>query len=158
MPSSREDMEKRRLGIVEILKGDKPVREQKEIVERLLEMGIPATQSSVSRDLADIGAFRIHGRWILPTMDEGVVFEKVAKHVKEVRPAGPHLTLLVTEPGAGALVAQAIQEARWDEIEGTVAGLNSVLILTREALFQKFLLQRLQVYLRDNGVEDKGKP
>ncbi len=78
--------------------------------------------------------------------------------MKEVRPAGPHLTLLVTEPGAGALVAQAIEESRWDEVVGTVAGLNSVLILTRGALFQKLLLQRLQVYLRDNGVEDKGKP
>jgi len=158
MPSSREDMEKRRLGIVKILKGGEPVGQQKEIVEKLREMGIPATQSSVSRDLAEIGAFRINGRWVLTGMDEGVVFEKAAKHVKEVRPAGPHLTLLVTEPGAGALVAQAIEESKWDEIEGTVAGLNSVLILTRDALFQKLLLQRLQFYLRDNGVEDKGKP
>jgi len=144
MPSSREDMEKRRLGIVKILKGGEPVGQQKEIVEKLREMGIPATQSSVSRDLAEIGAFRINGRWVLTGM--------------EVRPAGPHLTLLVTEPGAGALVAQAIEESKWDEIEGTVAGLNSVLILTRDALFQKLLLQRLQFYLRDNGVEDKGKP
>src|SRR5688500_2169138 len=121
-------------------------------------MGIPATQSSVSRDLADIGAFRINDRWVLTGMDEGGVFEKAAKYVKEVRPAGPHLTLLATEPGAGTLVAQAIEESKWDEIVGTVGGLNSVLILTRDALFQKLLLKRLQVYLRDNGVEDEGKP
>ncbi|MEA2561412.1 MAG: transcriptional regulator of arginine metabolism [Acidobacteriota bacterium] len=159
MPSSREDMEKRRLGIVKILQGDEPVGQQKEIVEKLREMGISATQSSVSRDLTDLGAFRINDRWLLTGMDEGGVFEKVAKYVKDVRPAGPHLTLLVTEPGAGPLVAQAIEESKWDEIEGTVAGLNSVLIPTRDAMFQKLLLQRLQVYLRDNGVEeDKGKP
>ena len=158
MPSSREDMEKRRLGIVKILKDGEPVGQQKEIVEKLREMGIPATQSSVSRDLADIGAIRINGRWVLTGMDEGGVFENAAKYVKEVRPTGPYLTLLVTEPGAGVLLAHAIEQSKWDEIEGTVAGLNSVLILTRDAMFQKLFLQRLQVYLRDNGVEDKGKP
>ena len=158
MPSSREDMENRRLGIVKILKGAEPVSQQKEIVEKLREMGISATQSSVSRDLTDLKAFRMNGRWVLTGMDEGVVFEKAAKHVKEVRPAGPHLTLLATEPGAGTLVAQAIEESKWDEIVGTVAGLNSVLILTRDALYQKLLLRRLQIYLRDNGVEDEGKP
>ena len=40
MPSSRGDMEKRRLGIVKILKGGEPVGQQKEIVEMLREMGI----------------------------------------------------------------------------------------------------------------------
>ena len=83
------------------------------------------------------------------------MFERAAKYVTEVRFAGPHLMLLVTQPGAGALVAQAIEESRWEEVQGTVAGLNSVLVLTYDAFFQKILSIRLQGYLRDGGeIED----
>ena len=154
MPSSREMQERRRMAIVKLLKSDETINQQKDIVEKLREMGIPATQSSVSRDLAEIGAVRIEDRWVLTGLHDGGVFERAAKYVKAVKPAGPHLTLLVTEPGAGALVAQTIEEAQWDEVEGTVAGLNSVLILTHDAFFQKLLSYRLQGYLRDGGVED----
>lgn len=154
MPSSREVQERRRMAIVELLKSDETIKQQRDIVEKLREMGIPATQSSVSRDLAEIGAVRIEDRWVLSGMYGGGVFERAAKHVKAVKPAGPHLTLLVTEPGAGALVAQTLEEAQWDEVEGTVAGLNSVLVLTRDAFSQKLLSHRLQGCLRDGGAED----
>jgi len=154
MPSSREVQEKRRMGIMKILKGDEPVSQQKEIVQKLLEMGIPATQSSVSRDLAELGALRIHDQWMLTGLQDIGVFERVAKHVTEVRFAGANLTLLVTQPGAGALVAQAIEESEWDEVVGTVTGLNSVLVLTHDAFFQKLLSYRLQGYLRNDGIED----
>ncbi|MFL6199164.1 MAG: hypothetical protein ACJ76J_08310 [Thermoanaerobaculia bacterium] len=155
MPSSREVQERRRMGIVKILKGDEPVTQQKEIVQKLLEMGIPATQSSVSRDLAELGALRINDQWMLTGLHDVGVFERAAKYVTQVKFAGPNLTLLVTQPGAGALVAQSIEESEWDEVEGTVAGLNSVLVLTHDAFFQKLLSMRLQGYLRNDGVDQQ---
>jgi len=138
------------MAIIKIIKAGEPIAEQKEIVKKLLEMGIQATQSSVSRDLAELGCMRIDGQWILGQHDIGV-FERAAKYVTEVKFAGPHLMLLVTQPGAGALVAQAIEESQWEEVEGTVAGLNSVLVLTSDAFFQKILSIRLQGYLRAGG-------
>lgn len=153
MPSDREVQDRRRVAILKILKSDEVITQQKEIVEKLKEMGIPATQSSVSRDLSEIGAVRIRGQWMLIGVHDVGVFERVAKHVTEVRFAGPHLMLLKTQPGAGALVAQALDESEWDEIEGTVAGLNSVLILTHDAFFQKIVNVRLQGYLRDSVKE-----
>ncbi len=152
MPSDREVQDKRRLAILKILKGEEPVTQQKELVEKLKEMGIPATQSSVSRDLSEIGAVRIRGEWMLMGIHDVGVFERVAKHVTEVRFAGPNLILLKTQPGAGALVSQALDESEWDEVEGTVAGLNSVLILTHDAFFQKLVHMRLQGYLRDGDA------
>ena len=152
MPSDREVQEKRKLAILKILKSDEVITQQKEIVQKLHEMGIPATQSSVSRDLSDIGAVRIRGQWMLVGIHDVGVFEKVAKHVTEVRFAGPNLMLLKTQPGAGALVSQALDESEWDEVEGTVAGLNSVLILTHDAFFQKIVNIRLQGYLRDGDA------
>ncbi|MFP5287944.1 MAG: hypothetical protein ACLGI9_19565 [Thermoanaerobaculia bacterium] len=153
MPSDREVQDQRRVAIMKILKGDEPITQQKDLVEKLKAMGIPATQSSVSRDLSEIGAVRIRGQWMLIGVHDVGVFERVAKHVTEVRFAGPHLMLLKTQPGAGALVAQALDESEWDEIEGTVAGLNSVLILTHDAFFQKIVNVRLQGYLRDSVKE-----
>jgi len=152
MPSDREVQDKRRLAILKILKGDEPVTQQKELVEKLKEMGIPATQSSVSRDLSEIGAVRIRGQWMLMGIHDVGVFERVAKHVTEVRFAGPNIILVKTQPGAGALVSQALDESEWDEVEGTVAGLNSVLILTHDTFFQKLVHMRLQGYLRDGDV------
>ena len=152
MPSDREVQDRRRVAIMKILKGDEPITQQKELVEKLKAMGIPATQSSVSRDLSEIGAVRLRGQWMLIGVHDVGVFERVAKHVTEVRFAGPHLMLLKTQPGAGALVAQALDESEWDEIEGTVAGLNSVLILTHDAFFQKIVNLRLQGYLRDGDA------
>lgn len=153
MPTDRDVQEKRRLAILKILKSDEVFTQQKDIVEKLKGMGIPATQSSVSRDLAEIGAVRIRGEWMLVGVHDVGVFERVAKHVTEVRFAGPHLILLKTQPGAGALVAQALDESEWDEVEGTVAGLNSVLILTHDVFFQKIVNIRLQGYLRDTRNE-----
>jgi arginine repressor len=102
MPSDREAQEKRKLAILKISKSDEVITQQREIVQKLLEMGIPATQSSVSRDLSEIGAIRIRNQWMLVGIHDVGVFERVAKHVTEVRFAGPHLILLKTQPGAGA--------------------------------------------------------
>jgi len=161
MPSDREAQDRRRVAILKILKGDEPIMQQKDLVEKLKAMGIPATQSSVSRDLGEIGAVRIRGQWMVIGVHDVGVFERVASLVTEVRFAGPHLILLKTQPGAGALVAQALEESEWDEVEGTVAGLNSVLILTFDAFFQKIVNIRLQGYLRDSsneGEEDEDMP
>jgi transcriptional regulator of arginine metabolism len=158
MPSDRDVQDRRRVAILKILKGDEVITQQKEIVEKLKAMGIPATQSSVSRDLSEIGAIRIRGEWMVIGIHDVGVFERVAEHVTEVRFAGPHLILLKTQPGAGALVAQALEESEWDEVEGTVAGLNSVLILTHDAFFQKLVNMRLQGYLRDSSNEDGEEP
>lgn len=142
MPSSREVQEKRRQAIVEILR-DRSISQQRDLVRMLLDRGITATQSSVSRDLKEIGAVRAGERWRLPDWAEGSLFSKVVHYVLDVRTAGPHLTLIETAPGAGAVVAQAVNGSHWEEIVGMVEGAGSVLLLTEDALKQRLLLARL---------------
>lgn len=148
MPSSREIRDQRRAAILEILRGDQPVTQQREIVQRLQEKGIAATQSSVSRDLAELGAVRIGDEWRLPDWSADSPFSKVVDYVEEVKPAGPYSTLIKTLPGAGGVVAQAIDASPWDDVVGTVAGPNSVLVLTEDAFDQKLLFLRLERYLQ----------
>ena len=151
MPADREGQRQRREAIREILMGESQVEEQRELVEKLREKGIKATQSSVSRDLRDLGAVRSKGYYMIPSWadeeEEESPFRKVVDFIEEVKPAGPYQTLLITEAGAAGVVAQAIDAAEWEDIVGTLAGDNSVLILTENAFFQKLLFDRLRYYM-----------
>lgn len=160
MPSSREVQAQRRQAIVEILTGDEPVTEQRELVERLRERGIAATQSNISRDLKVLGAVRTRGRYEIPSWiedeeEEGVSpFRKAVPFVRRVRQAGPYQLLLITEPGAGRLVSQAILDSGWEDIVGTVDGDSSVLILTENFVFQRLVYERLKYLLTADGERE----
>ena len=152
MSTDRERQAQRRQAILEILAGAEPVSEQMGLVERLRARGIPATQSSISRDLKALGAVRFRGRYAIPSWskdEEGGVsaFRRVAPLCREVRPAGPYQTLVVTEPGAGRMVAQAITESAWENIVGTIDGDSAVLILTESFFFQRLVHERLKHFL-----------
>jgi transcriptional regulator of arginine metabolism len=155
VPSDRGTQHKRQQAIREILRGDQRVEQQKDLVALLRERGIRATQSSVSRDLRDLGAVRAKGYYEIPFWREreDSPFRKVVDFIRAVRTAGPYQTLLVTEPGAGGVVAQAIEEDGWEEdIVGTVAGPNSVLILTENFFYRNAVYERLKYYL---GLEEE---
>ena len=156
MSSDREIQARRRQAIVEILGQDRRVSEQKELVELLRARGISATQSSISRDLKVLGAVRTQGYYEIPSWtdeeeEEGVSpFRKVIPFVQAVKPAGPYQTLVVTEPGAGRVVAQAIAESEWEEVVGTIDGDSGVLILTENFFFQRLVYERLKHFLRSD--------
>lgn len=155
MSSDRELQAKRREAIVEILTGDDPVAEQKELVERLRERGIAATQSSISRDLKVLGAVRSQGRYEIPSWNEeedGSPFRRVVQFVREVKPAGPYQTFLVTAPGAGRIVSQALNEAAWEDVVGTLESDSGVLILTENSFFQRLVFERLKRYITEDGT------
>lgn len=147
--------EKRRKAILEILAGDEKVTEQKDLVERLHAQGFPATQSNISRDLKALGAVRTRGHYEIPSWldedEEDSPFRRAMSHIRAVKPAGPYQILLVTEPGAGRMVARAFDEAKWEDIVGTVDGDSSVLILTENIFFQRLAYERLKYHLTEDG-------
>lgn len=160
MGTDREVQARRRQAVVDILTGDEKVSDQGVLVERLRAMGIAATQPSVSRDLKTLGAVRTRGFYEIPSWseeeeEEGVSpFRRVVPFVRAVKPAGPYQTLLVTDPGAGRLVSQAITESAWEDIVGTLNGDNSVLILTENFFFQRLVYERLKYFLKATGENE----
>jgi transcriptional regulator of arginine metabolism len=157
MPSDREVQAARRQALVDILTGGQQVSDQRDLVEMLRENGYPATQSSVSRDLKALGAVRTRGYYEIPSWtaeeDEASPFRKVIPFIRGVKQAGPYTLLLITDPGAGRLIAQAIDDARWENVVGTVDGDSKVLILTENFFFQRLVYQRLKYYMRLEGKE-----
>lgn len=154
MPSDREVRDRRRQAIREILVHDEPVLHQHDLVDRLRERGFAATQSNVSRDLRDIGAVRHNGQYMIPswTQSEDSPFRKIVPFIRKVSSAGPHNLLIVTDPGAGPAVAQAIEDDQWPNLVGTVGGHSSVLLLTESFFSQKLIYQRIRYYM---GLENR---
>ena len=156
MSADREVQRHRQRVIRDILREEEPVADQRELVERLRKIGIPATQPSVSRDLKEIGAVRSGGRYYIPSWAERAdesPFLRVLGLIRSVRTAGPYQMLILTQEGAGAAVAAAIDASDWEDLVGTVAGYSSVLLLTEHKFFQEMLIHRLKFFRDEYGAE-----
>src|SRR5215831_820188 len=135
----------RRNAIVRILR-DGLVRKQEDLVHLLKREGHDVTQSSISRDLRDLGVLKASGRYVLP-VDEltraNGDFSALAQFVRALKRAGPSLTVLRTTIGAAQSVAVAIDKAEWAEVAGTLSGDDTIFIATASARAQDELIARL---------------
>lgn len=127
-----------------------PVRKQDEIVRRLREEGHEVTQSSISRDLRDLGVLKAGGRYLPPddgnrSLDD---FGTLRQFVRGVATAGSALTVLRTTIGAAQSVAIAIDKAAWPEVVGTISGDDTIFIATDTAAAQATLVARLRDLFR----------
>lgn len=140
----------RRGAIVKILRHG-VVRRQSELVGLLKRDGYDVTQSSVSRDLRDLGVLKAGGRYVMPpdeiTRANGD-FGTLAQFVRTVRAAGPSVTVVRTTIGAAQSVAVAIDKAEWPEVVGTISGDDTIFIATERESAQSRLLARLREAFR----------
>lgn len=150
MPTDTHHRDERQREILAILR-EHSVANQIVLMEELGRRGIQATQSSISRDLRDLGIPRVAGRYVPPAAaqegDGGVV--EVARFVHGFKPAGPHLSVVFTATGAAQTVALAIDRAAWPEVVGTMAGDDTIFVATAGAQDQKRFFQRLERYLEE---------
>jgi transcriptional regulator of arginine metabolism len=136
----------RRDAIVRILRMA-AVGRQAELVELLHREGFEATQSSVSRDLRELGVVKGADRYLLPAAEDALTpshFEDVRSFMKGYRAAGPTLTVLRTTTGTAQSVAIAIDKAHWPEIVGTIAGDDTIFIATESMRAQRRLHDHLR--------------
>lgn len=145
MLSDAQQLE-RRAAIVRILREGRVPR-QEDLVRLLKKAGFDATQSSISRDLRDLGVLKANGRYALPpdevTRANGD-FGALTQFVRALRRAGPSLTVLRTTIGAAQSVAVAIDRAEWPEVAGTISGDDTIFIATASARAQDELVGRLR--------------
>ena len=88
---------------------------QQELTALLERAGFEATQSSVSRDLEELGVVKHNGHYTLPRATEGAA----ARGLLGLDPAGDCLVVAKCEPGLASAVAVAIDRAAIEEIVGT---------------------------------------
>lgn len=134
----------RRAAILRILR-ESSVHKQDELVKVLKKQGFDATQSSVSRDLRELGVAKAGDRYIVPhDAAPSDPFAAIARFVLEFRTAGPSLTVLKTTTGAAQSVTVAIDKAGWPEVVGTISGDDTIFIATEDVRDQRKLTDRLR--------------
>ncbi len=136
----------RRNAILRILRGA-PVRKQDELVRLLRNQGHDVTQSSVSRDLRDLGVLKASGRYLPPddvTSRTNGDFDMLRSFVRSIATAGSSLTVIKTTVGAAQTVAAAIDRAEWREVVGTISGDDTIFLATDTARAQAQVVERLR--------------
>jgi transcriptional regulator of arginine metabolism len=132
----------RRDALVKIIR-EQVVGRQTELVALLRKLGHIATQSSVSRDLRELGVAKMGDRYVLPDAAARSDFATLKQFVSARFTAGTNLTVLKTTIGSAQSVAVAIDGARWPEVVGTISGDDTIFIATAGALEQRQLGERL---------------
>ena len=145
----------RRAAILRILR-ESTVRNQDELVRELRKQGFDATQSSVSRDLRELGVAKAGDHYIVPADSLAVNhFEAIATFVIDVRAAGPSLTVVKTTTGTAQSVAVAIDKSNWPEVVGSISGDDTIFLATENARDQRKLIGRLREIFR-KGIGVRG--
>src|SRR5579884_2913404 len=108
---------------------------QDELRKRLKQTGTDVNQATLSRDLRELGLIKTAEGYALPVTEENAtpplppVAHLIREFVVEVREAG-NLLVLKTSTGSAQPVAAAIDGSAWTENVGTVAGDDTILIVT----------------------------
>lgn len=112
---------------------------QEELAEILEKKGFSVTQSSVSRDLLELGIVKVGGFYALPQKPKSeMVFGLVSLEV-----AGDCLVVAKSEAGLASACAVRIDTAQIDEIVGTIAGDDTIFIAVRGPKEQKAVLKKV---------------
>jgi transcriptional regulator of arginine metabolism len=124
---------------------------QEDIRARLAGMGLEATQSTISRDIEELGLARVHGhdgvRYVVPGEPGAPAPLRLLRHLLEefalsfVR--ADHGLVIRTPPGAAAALAEGIDRVGLADVAGTIAGDNTILVLGREGVAPQHLERSL---------------
>lgn len=115
---------------------------QEEIRARLSAMGIAATQSTISRDIEELGLARMHDhdgtRYVVPGVGPSpqpvAMLRRLLDEFALSMVRANHGLVVRTPPGAAAALAEGIDRVGLSDIAGTIAGDNTILILGREGV------------------------
>ena len=150
--------------IVEILAAT-AVRSQTELLDHLAADGIEVTQATLSRDLVDVGAERVRvgknlvyavpgeggDRTVRPAADGEERVTRLQTRCHELLVTADHsanLVILRTPPGAANFLASALDHAAMEGVLGTIAGDDTIMVVTQGAARSREVVDRLMSYTR----------
>ena len=149
---------RRQQAILELVRANR-CGSQHDIRDRLAAMGIEATQSTISRDIEELGLARIHDhagvRYVIPGETSKNGHRQSLRHLLRefavsMTPSG-NLLVIATPPGAAHLLAEGIDQVPFDDIAGTVAGDNTIMVVARDGVPAATVQKALTALMEENG-------
>jgi transcriptional regulator of arginine metabolism len=139
--------------ILKLLAGQ-PVASQDELRRQLIHLGVRVTQATLSRDMRELRLVKTTEGYRLlssASTDESAPLPTLARALKEflldIRPA-QNMLVLKTPPGGAQPLAAAIDSEHWKEVAGSLAGDDTVLIITPSRTARAAIQKRIEEMLR----------
>jgi|SRR5579863_10492943 len=148
-----------RQGQILKLVAGQPVANQDELRRRLIHLGLRVTQATLSRDLRELKLVKtVEGYRTLqaaashaPAAEEAAPLPSINRALKEflldIRPA-QNMLVLKTPPGGAQPIAAAVDAEHWKEVAGTLAGDDTILIITTSSRARAAVQKRMEEMLR----------
>ncbi|MGA9769806.1 MAG: hypothetical protein WBV94_12250 [Blastocatellia bacterium] len=122
--------------ILEIINARR-VGTQEKLANELLRRGIVATQSSVSRDIVELGLTKVKGYYTAPQP------AIAGGPIVDIETAGDCLIVIKTGVGQASSAALAIDRAKIDEVVGTVAGDDTMFVAVKNLEAQRAAMKKI---------------
>ena len=138
-----------RLGrILEIVKR-RPVPSQEALLALLDADGVRVTQSTLSRDIRELGLVKVRGVYQVPQQESGPTADTLRKSLQRLvvrSDVSGNILMVKTSPGNAHPLGVVLDSVQWPEVLGTVAGDDTVFVLLRSTRLGKKVLRRLEEY------------
>ncbi len=149
-----------RQGAILRLVRERSISTQTELVEALRDAGFDVVQTTVSRDVAELGLTKVrdgNGRLVYapPGSVNGDRRRELATALRRLAltmEASGNLLVVTTPRGYAAPLADAIDEAAGSDVIGTVAGENTIIVVAREGVTGAQLRDRFRVHLMEGAA------
>ena len=142
-----------RQGQILRLVSDERIANQEDLRRRLAARKLRVTQATLSRDLQELRLVKTHEGYKTTTAvaEEPVplppLSRALAEFLLDIRPA-ENLLVLKTPPSGAQPLAAAVDGAKFSEIAGTIAGDDTVLIITPNKKTRESLQKKIESFVR----------
>lgn len=132
-----------------------PISNQEELRRRLAQLKMRVTQATLSRDLQELKLVKTQEGYkpatVLPEENGVLPLPPLARALREflldIRPA-ENLLVLKTPPSGAQPLAAAVDGAKFPEIAGTIAGDDTVLIITPNKKTRDSLQKKIEALVK----------
>jgi transcriptional regulator of arginine metabolism len=134
--------------ILKLIRSER-ISTQEELAQALKKVGVQATQVTLSRDIRELRLVKTFEGYAENSPEEATpqFAMLAAEFLQDVRPA-QNLVVLRTAPGHANSVAVALDNEKWPEIVGTIAGDDTILIIASDTSTAARIRKKLLTLLR----------
>lgn len=138
--------------ILRLISGDR-IASQEDLRRRLAQQRMRVTQATLSRDLQELRLIKTSEGYkqVAPVAIEAVGAQQLTRALGEflldIRPA-ENLLVLKTPPSGAQPLAAAVDGAKFPEIAGTIAGDDTVLIITPNRKTRESLQKKIESFVK----------
>jgi transcriptional regulator of arginine metabolism len=125
------------------------ISSQEELIKRLEECGVQITQSTLSRDLNYMHVAKVPHKekgyiYVLPnnSRDDLVISPNITDNITDIAFSG-NMCVISTKPGYASAISVPIDNKGINEILGTIAGDNTILLILRDGFDMDSLMEQL---------------